>query len=99
MSKPKRLLLLATLALALPAAADEPQPDLAVRAKDAVFASLDANRDGYVSRREAARHAGVARGFDTADADRDGRLSPLEFSRIAVNRSDQPGPYKASIRA
>jgi hypothetical protein len=41
----------------------------------------------------------VARGFDAADEDRDGRLSPLEFSRIAVNRSDQPGPYKASIRA
>lgn len=87
------------LALALPAAADEPQPDLGVRAKEAVFASLDVNGDGYVSRREAARHAGVARGFDAADEDRDGRLSPLEFSRIAVNRSDQPGPYKASMRA
>jgi hypothetical protein len=87
------------LALALPAAADEPQPDLGVRAKEAVFASLDVNGDGYVSRREAARHSGVARGFDAADEDRDGRLSPLEFSRIAVNRSDQPGPYKASIRA
>jgi Ca2+-binding EF-hand superfamily protein len=87
------------LAPALPAAADEPLPDLAVRAKDAVFAALDANRDGYVSRREAARHAGVARAFDTADQDRDGRLSPLEFSRIAVNRNDQPGPYKTSTRA
>ena len=87
------------LALALPAAADEPRPDLGVRAKEAVFASLDVNGDGYVSRREAARHAGVARGFDAADEDRDGRLSLLEFSRIAVNRSDQPGPYKASIRA
>ncbi len=92
-------MLLATLALALPAAADEPQPDLHVRAKEAVFASLDANRDGYVSRREARRHAAVARGFDRADADRDGKLSPLEFSGIAVNRSDQPGPYKTSIRA
>ena len=99
MRKLGRLLLPAMLASALPAAADEPKPDLAVRAKDAVFAVLDANRDGYVSRREAARHAGVARGFDAADDDRDGRLSPLEFSRIAVNRSDQPGPYKASIRA
>ncbi|HEX6296037.1 MAG TPA: hypothetical protein VFZ74_05620 [Burkholderiales bacterium] len=85
--------------MALPAAAEQPQPDLGVRAKKAVFASLDVNGDGYVSRREAARHPGVARGFDAADEDRDGRLSPLEFSRIAVNRSDQPGPYKASIRA
>jgi len=95
----KKLLLAATLAWALPAAADEPFPGLAVRAKEAVFAALDANRDGYLSRREAARHAGVARSFETADADGDGRLSPSEFSRIAVNRSDQPGPYKASIRA
>jgi hypothetical protein len=60
---------------------------------------LDANRDGYVSRQEAARHAGVARNFDSADADGDGRLSPLEFSRIALNRSDQPGPYRTGYRA
>lgn len=92
-------MLLAALALALPAAAEEPRPDLGVRAKEQVFAALDENRDGYVSRREAARHAGVARGFDAADADGDGRLSPLEFSRIAVNRSDQPGPYRTSTRA
>jgi hypothetical protein len=98
----KTLLLLATLAALAPAApalAEEPAPGLAARARDAVFAKLDTNRDGHVSRREARRHAGVLRGFDAADRDGDGRLSPLEFTRIALDRSDQPGPYKASVRA
>lgn len=92
--------MLAALAPAAPPAlADEPRPGLAARARDAVFATLDANRDGFVSRREARKHAGVLRSFEAADRDGDGRLSPLEFTRIALNRSDQPGPYKASIRA
>lgn len=83
----------------LPAFGEQSLPDISLRAKDVLFTTLDANRDGYISRREAAGHAGVARSFKSADADGDGRLSAVEFSRIAVNRSDQPGPYKASIRA
>ena len=45
------------------------------------------------------RHLHLVEARGAADEDRDGRLSPLEFSRIAVNRSDQPGPYKTSTRA
>jgi hypothetical protein len=87
------------LASALPAAAEDALGTLPVRVRDAAFASLDANGDGYLSYREARRHAGVAAGFRAADADGDGRLSPLEFSRIALNRSDHPGPYLTSTRA
>jgi hypothetical protein len=94
-----RLLLLAMLASALPAAAEDALGTLPVRVRDAAFASLDANGDGFVSRREARRHAGVAAGFRAADADGNGKLSPLEFTRIALNRSDQPGPYLTFVRA
>jgi hypothetical protein len=87
------------LASALPAAAENTLGTLPVRVRDAAFASLDANGDGYLSYREARRHAGVAASFRAADADGDGRLSPLEFSRIALNRSDHPGPYLTSTRA
>jgi len=94
-----RLLLLAVLASALPAAAEDALGTLPVRVRGAAFAALDADGDGFLSRREARRHAGVAASFRAADTDGDGRLSPLEFGRIALNRSDQPGPYRTSARA
>ena len=43
------------------------------------FNFMDANRDGKVSRQEAASFRGVARNFDQADADKDGFLSRAEF--------------------
>ena len=92
-----KLLLLAVLASALPAAAE--LGTLPVRVRDAAFAALDANGDGFLSRREARRHAGVAANFRAADTDGDGRLTLIEFGRIALNRSDQPGPYRTSVRA
>ena len=92
-----KVLLLAFL-VSFPAWGTEALPDLALRMKDALFVSLDANRDGFISRKEAAGHAAVAKNFHAADDDGDGRLDPGEFSRIAVNRSDQPGPYRTSIR-
>jgi hypothetical protein len=44
------------------------------------FESLDRDRDGFISRREAEAHAELAQAFDRLDADRDGRLTPGEFA-------------------
>lgn len=43
------------------------------------FDFMDANRDGKISRAEAAGFRGVARYFDQADTDQDGFLSRSEF--------------------
>lgn len=43
------------------------------------FNFMDANRDGKISREEAAGFRGVARHFDQADTDKDGFLSRGEF--------------------
>lgn len=45
------------------------------------FNYMDANRDGKVSRDEAAGFRGVARNFDRADTDHDNILSRGEFDR------------------
>ncbi|HZM36241.1 MAG TPA: EF-hand domain-containing protein [Burkholderiales bacterium] len=95
----RKLWLLVALSLALPVAAEEALGTLPVRVRDAAFAVLDADGDGFISRVEASKHAGVAAGLRAADADGDGRLSPPEFSRIPLNRSDHPGPYRTASRA
>jgi EF hand len=50
------------------------------------FAYIDANRDGKISREEAAGFRGVAKYFDEADVNKDGFLSREEFEN-AMNRS------------
>jgi len=85
-------------ALYSPLHADEPDPGLAVKMRDAAFRALDKDGDGWVSRKEAAADPAVARNFDKADKDRDGRLSPLEFQDVALNRSDQPGKFSKPDR-
>lgn len=49
------------------------------------FNFMDANRDGKISRAEAAGFRNVAKHFDAADTDKDGTLSLLEFGN-ALNR-------------
>ena len=51
-------------------------------AADVRLQLLDLDRDGYVSLAEAAGIDDVVEKFDRADADRDGRLSAREFSRL-----------------
>jgi len=58
------------LALATPALAQ----DAAL-----VFAALDANHDGKVTKAEAQKNAAVAQMFDQADKNKDGSLSKEEF--------------------
>jgi hypothetical protein len=50
------------------------------------FTYIDANKDGKISREEAAGFRGVAKYFDEADINKDGFLSREEFEN-AMNRS------------
>ena len=50
------------------------------------FSYIDANKDGKISREEAAGFRGVAKYFDEADVNKDGFLSREEFEN-AMNRS------------
>lgn len=58
---------------------DDTAPTQSKASQDALFLELDADRDGVVSRAEAARMPRFAKVFDEADDNRDGRLTPGEF--------------------
>jgi hypothetical protein len=78
------LLLLGTLSMAAVAAdpAQAPAAPGAPAGKEApapLFAQLDSNHDGYVTKDEAKRSADVTARFATLDADRDGKISASEF--------------------
>jgi Ca2+-binding EF-hand superfamily protein len=62
------------------------------------FRKLDTDKDGFISRQEAAAHPEVSANFDKADRDRDGRLNFEEFETIPLNRSDQPGTFRTPER-
>jgi BON domain-containing protein/EF hand domain-containing protein len=70
-------ILAATSALAQPAATDAP-PFPAQPSGD--FLALDRNRDGYISRPEAAGDKEIAKRFAYFDIDNDGRLSEREYA-------------------
>lgn len=87
----------ASSAALAPAAAVSSAPEPAVPAPPAVpkysasdiktiFNYLDRNKDGKISREEAAGFKGVARNFDRADTNQDGSLSFDEFA-FAMNRA------------
>lgn len=61
----------------------------------ATFASFDVNRDGYISREEAAESSELARVFDARDKDRDGRLSLHELTGWINRAYTTPASAKA----
>jgi hyperosmotically inducible periplasmic protein len=48
---------------------------------DVTFSSLDKNRDGFVTRDEAKANKRIAKHFGAGDANKDGKLSPDEFTK------------------
>lgn len=60
-------------------AAEAPTPRYTASKLELAFNYIDGDRDGKLSREEAAGFRGVARHFDQADADRDNFLSRAEF--------------------
>jgi hypothetical protein len=85
----------AFLAACAAAWADEPLPP---QDRPGAFQKLDTDKDGFVSRQEAAAQPEVAANFDKADRDKDGRLSLEEFDAVPLNRSDQPGTFRTPER-
>jgi Ca2+-binding EF-hand superfamily protein len=79
-------LALATLVAGATAArADEPRPSPVAARVDKVFARLDADRDGRISRPEAEKGKRIANHFDKIDADRDGYVTRGELT-AAIER-------------
>jgi hypothetical protein len=62
-----------------PQAAPIPAGTLSVAQIDAAFVRADADRNGQISRQEAARFPAVLELFDRMDTDRNGGLSRAEF--------------------
>ena len=93
----------ALLAFALPAGPIEPVPAVQNESpkpqeRSDAFRKLDADKDGFLSRREAAAQPEVAANFDEADRNHDGKLGPEEFETVPVNRRDQPGAFQGPPR-
>jgi hypothetical protein len=44
------------------------------------FSELDTNHDGYIDRKEASASLEVSGWLESADKDKDGKLSPAEFA-------------------
>ena len=75
---------LLSLALALAALSAQAQPGSeppAAAAQRADFLALDKNKDGYLSKQEAAGDREIAKRFAMFDIDNDGRLSESEYLR------------------
>jgi hypothetical protein len=78
------LILFAVLATCAGYAADPPSGAPAATPApgnaETLFQQLDTDKDGYVSRTEAAANKDVAAGFDKADVNADYKLDPNEFA-------------------
>ena len=51
----------------------------ATRSEDSTFAKLDVNKDGYITKIEAASDAALTRDFDKFDLNHDGKLNRAEY--------------------
>jgi len=78
----KELFILSTLALSTPLLAQTDNAALAsVESRAPSFDTIDADRDGRITREEASAFSALEVVFDSVDANKDGALSTDEFSR------------------
>jgi hypothetical protein len=63
----------------------------AAQGEDERFDKLDFDRDGKVSKAEAAGNADLINGFDRADRNRDGKLSRAEYDRLLARAAANAG--------
>jgi hypothetical protein len=91
-----------------PGVAPSPQPSAAAGStagrpaaepKRGSFNSLDLNGDGKLSLAEAAGYSDIVTRFDRADRNRDGRLTPAEFERLAKLAPPKAGKSKVAKKA
>ena len=64
-------------------------PKYAVKDIQRVFGFMDANKDGKISREEAAGFRNIAKHFDEADLDKDDLLSYQEFENALNDNKSQ----------
>lgn len=74
------ILAAAAIGAAVPAAHAAEQ----VTAEAMSFAVLDLNQDGFIDKKEAGVLPSLTKVFDTADQDKDGRLSPTEYAKASA---------------
>ena len=77
-------------AFAAPALADD---DAAMKAKitkrvDDAFAKLDTDKDGKISKAEAAKGPRLSKNFDQVDADHDGFVTKAEMTTAMMQRAN-----------
>ena len=74
-----------TAPASVPQGVTKPSPKYSAKDIERAFSFMDANKDGKVSRAEAAGFRNVAKHFDAADSNKDNFLSLEEFGN-ALNR-------------
>ena len=67
----------------------------ASRSDDSIFAKLDKNKNGYISRTEAAADPALAKDFDKFDLNHDGRLNRAEY--LAARAKEDTGSVAKKI--
>jgi Ca2+-binding EF-hand superfamily protein len=93
----------ALLAVATPALADQATGDIQARVTkrvDVAFSKLDTDKDGRISKAEAANGPRMSKYFDQIDADHDGFVTRTELSAAVERRlarqadKKQPAPQQ-----
>jgi len=57
-----------------------------------LFSKLDTNKDGMISKKEAAANKELAKQFDSLDVKKVGKLDQAEFARFEESQSSSPSP-------